>query len=164
MFIYSFRAQTLKLYLSIFLSVLSVICVILFVPFNLENENISAVQANKNVEKNFKNISTTEQQVEFLKQFGWSVEKEPRNIEQITIPIKFDPIFEEYNALQIKEGLNLEKYKGKSVKKYTYLVTNHDFDGIVYAHVLIYKNRVIGGDISSAVTGGFMHSFTKSQL
>ena len=87
-----------------------------------------------------------------------------RDIQQITIPVKFDPIYEKYNDLQIKEGLNLKNYKGKTVKKYTYLVNNHSYEGVVYANVLIYKNRVIGGDICSAVSGGFMHGFTKDNL
>ncbi|MBQ2805562.1 MAG: DUF4830 domain-containing protein, partial [Clostridia bacterium] len=101
---------------------------------------------------------------EFLNQYGWTVEEEARDINQVTIPVKFDPIYEKYNQLQINEGLNLEKYKGKTVKKYTYLVNNHDYDGIVYANLLIYKNQVIGGDISSAASGGFMHGFSKDNL
>ena len=161
MFIYSISAQSLKLYFAIILSIISVIGVIMFVPFEQEENNLPSVQTNKTVEKNFKNINSTEDQINFLKQFGWEVENEARNVEQVTIPVTFDPIYETYNNLQIQEGLDLKKYRGKTVKKYTYLVNNHDYEGIVYANLLIYKDRVIGGDISSAVVGGFTHGLSK---
>lgn len=164
MFIYSIRMQSIKLYTAIFLSVISVICVILFVPFNIDSANTQAIQTSKDLEKNFKNINTMQDQISFLKQFGWDVEEEAKNIEQVTIPIKFDPVFEKYNEMQIKEGLDLKKYKGKTVKKYTFLVNNHDYDGVVYANLLIYKDRVIGGDISSAISGGFTHGLSKENL
>lgn len=161
MFIYSISMQSIKLYTAIFLSVISVICVILFVPFNVETANAQALQANKEPEINFKNAGSVQEQISFLKQFGWDVETEPRYVEQVTIPVKFDPVFETYNQLQIKEGLDLKKYKGKTVTKYTYLVNNHEYSGIVYANLLIYKDRVIGGDISSAISDGFSHGLSK---
>lgn len=166
MFIYSIKAQSIKLYLSIALSVLSIITVIVLIPPE-KNEASQLLAASKNVTENnfkFKNIETAEDRIEFLKQFGWDVDPEARDVQQITIPIKFDAVYEKYNDLQLREGLDLEKYKGKSVKKYTYLVNNHDYEGIVYANILIYKNRVIGGDICSAVSGGFMHGLSKDNL
>ena len=164
MFIYSIKAQSIKLYLSIALSALSVIAIIIFVPpGNLKDASSTEVSATV-TEKNFKKIESSEDRIAFLKQFGWEVEPEARDVQQVTIPVKFDPIYEKYNDLQVKEGLNLEKYKGKTVKKYTYLVNNHDYEGVVYANLLIYKNQVIGGDICSAVSGGFMHGFTKDNL
>lgn len=161
MFIYSISMQSIKLYTAIFLSVISVICVILFVPFNVETANVQALQANKEPEISFKKIDTVQDQISFLKQFGWDVETEPRHVEQVAIPVKFDPVFETYNQLQIKEGLDLKKYKGKTVTKYTYLVNNHEYNGIVYANLLIYKDRIIGGDISSAISDGFTHGLSK---
>jgi hypothetical protein len=164
MFIYSIKAQSIKLFFSIVLSIVSIIAVTVFFPLG-SGKAPSAITVSKNSEeKNFKNIESSEDRIAFLKQFGWEVEAEARDVQQITIPVKFDPIYEKYNDLQIKEGLNLKNYKGKTVKKYTYLVNNHDYEGIVYANVLIYKNRVIGGDICSAVSGGFMHGFTKDNL
>lgn len=164
MFIYSIKAQSIKLYLSIALSVLSVITVMVLVPPDRLSDSASLEASGTVTERNFKNIETSEDRIVFLKQFGWEVEPEVRDVQQVTIPVKFDPIYEKYNDLQMKEGLNLEKYKGKTVKKYTYLVSNHDYEGVVYANLLIYKNRVIGGDICSAVSGGFIHGFTKDNL
>jgi len=60
------------------------------------------------------------------------------------------------------QGLNLSKYKGKDVTRYTFRITNYDgYEGTVYANVLVYRNRVIGGDLCSADATGFVHGFEK---
>ena len=164
MFIYSIKAQSIKLFLSITLSVLSVITIMMIFPISNYDKDESMAVSKSIEEKNFKNIETSEDRINFLKQYGWDIEPNPRDIQQVTIPIKFDSLYEKYNNLQLKEGLDLEKYKGKTVKKYTYLVSNYEYDGIVYANLLIYKNRVIGGDICSAISDGFMHGFSKDNL
>ena len=52
--------------------------------------------------------------------------------------------------------------RGKTVMKYSYRITNYEgCDGEVYATLLVYKNRVIGGDVASAALDGFMHGFAK---
>lgn len=164
MFVYSIKAQSIKLFLSITLSILTVITIMMIFPISNYDKDESMVVSKSIEEKNFKNIETSEDRINFLKQYGWDVEPNPRDIQQVTIPIKFDSLYEKYNNLQLKEGLDLEKYKGKTVKKYTYLVSNYEYDGIVYANLLIYKNRVIGGDICSAISDGFMHGFSKDNL
>ena len=58
--------------------------------------------------------------------------------------------------------LDLSKYKKKNVMRYTYEVTNYEgANGTVYANILVYRNRVIGGDICSADMKGFIHGFEK---
>ena len=64
----------------------------------------------------------------------------------------YDDIYQKYNQLQITDGMNLEKYKGKSVKRYTYLVSNYDYNGTVYANLIIYKEITLVG-----VTGRRMY-------
>ena len=62
--------------------------------------------------------------------------------------------------MQKEQGLNLAKYKGKTVTRYTYKVTNYpDYEGTVYVSLLIYKNKVVGGDVCSADVNGFVHGF-----
>lgn len=163
MFILTVKGQNLKLYLSVFISVLAVILVIGLVPTSSKITDESQVsEALKTIkEKDFENVKTNEDRVNFLKKYGWDVEDEAREVEQVIIPVTFDPIYEKYNELQIEEGLDLEKYKGKTVKRYTYLVSNYEYDGTVLANLLIYKNKVIGGDISSADLDGFVHGLTK---
>ena len=46
------------------------------------------------------------------------------------------------------------------MKRYTFELSEYDgYDGRVLANVLVYRNRVIGGDICSADMTGFMHGF-----
>ncbi len=162
MFILTVKGQNLKLFFSVVSSILVILTVVLMVPVGKGGMgNGGEIAAGKEISKSdFKNIATNEDRIMFLKQYGWEVEAEPRNIEEIQIPTEFDPIFEKYNQMQISEGLDLEKYKGKSVKKYTYLVSNYEYDGTVFANLLIYKDTVIGGDIASANSEGFVHGLT----
>ena len=58
--------------------------------------------------------------------------------------------------------MDLSKYKKKTVTRYTFVVTDYEgYEGTVYANVLVYRNRVIGGDICSADVNGFIHGFEK---
>nr|MBQ4318223.1 DUF4830 domain-containing protein [Clostridia bacterium] len=89
------------------------------------------------------------------------VEGTPKEEAAVTIPSEFDKVFLGYNELQKRQGLNLAKYKRKEITRYTYVVTNYpDYSGTVYANLLVYRNRIIGGDICSADVNGFIHGFT----
>ncbi len=105
---------------------------------------------------------TTEQQVTFLKEFGYTVEPQPILIEEVIIPSEFDENYVNYNNYQKLSGFDLERYKGCRAKKYTYKVKEYpDYKDDVIANLLIYNGKVIGGDISSAELGGFTHGFVK---
>ena len=100
--------------------------------------------------------------MEFLGQFGWTVDGSRIECEEVTLPEEFDKIFAAYNELQREQGLDLSKYKKKKVTRYTCTVTNYDgYEGKVYANVLVYRNKVVGGDICSADVEGFIHGFEK---
>ena len=100
--------------------------------------------------------------IDFIAQFGWNVNQTPIEEVEITIPAEFDSVYVGYNDIQKEQGLNLAKYKGKEVVRYTYEVTNYKgFEGTVYANVIVYRNKVIGGDICSADVTGFIHGFEK---
>ena len=80
----------------------------------------------------------------------------------MTVPDEFDKVYAAYNELQKAQGLNLTKYRGKDVTRYTMTIANYPgYAGTVYANVLVYRNRVIGGDICSADVAGFVHGFEK---
>ena len=56
----------------------------------------------------------------------------------------------------------MSKYKNKQIMRYTFTVTNYpSYEETVYANVLVYRNRVIGGDICSADVSGFVHGFER---
>ena len=107
-------------------------------------------------------VKTAEDAAKFLTQFGWTVDATPVEEKAVTIPAEFDKIFSAYNEMQKAQGCNLLKYKNKDVTRYTFSVTNYEgYEGTVYANVLVYRNRVIGGDICSADVAGFVHGFEK---
>lgn len=158
MFIYSLRARTLKLFAVICVALTAVITLIAFVPaYGADSEAVS-----KDMEIDYTGVKTNEDRIEFLRQFGWEVRAEPKETAEVTIPAEFDKIFTGYNEIQKRQGLDLSDYKKKKVMRYTYEVTNYTgADGVVYANILVYRNRVIGGDICSADVSGFIHGFEK---
>ena len=158
MFIYSVKAKTIKLLAAVCVSLVAVITLIAFIPSHLGG----SLAVSGNGEVNYTGIKTAEDRIEFLKQFGWEVKSEPVEVCEVTIPAEFDKIFTGYNEIQKRQGLDLSDYKKKKVMRYTYEVTNYEGeDGVVYANILVYRKRVIGGDICSADVKGFIHGFEK---
>ena len=153
MFIYSVKASSIRFFTVLVLSVALLTALIILVP-TYEPMSVTASET-----INFTKIKTNEDRVNFLTQFGWTVSKEPLEEVAVTIPDEFDAVFMEYNNLQKELGLDLSRYKRRDVMRYTYQVTNYPgYDGVVYASVLIYKNKVIGGDLCSADVNGFVTS------
>lgn len=158
MFVCSVKANTLKFIGIISVAVVSLIAVILLLPEY--TPKTTAAIADATAEYKYDKIKTNDDRISFLAQFGWQAE--PQAVEEVTmrIPTDFDKVMNSYNELQKKMGLDLSKYKGKEVTRYTYSVTNYPgYDGKVIANVIVYKNRVIGGDVSSADVSGFISTF-----
>ena len=156
MFIYSFKASTIRFFAIIVLSVAAIITLVALIP---EYEPAPVYTESEKV--TYSKISTNEDRRNFLAQFGWETSKEAIDEAEVKIPSKFDTVYESYNTLQTKQGLNLEKYKNKDVTRYTYEITNYpDYEGTVYLSLLVYKNKVVGGDVCSADVNGFVHGFT----
>lgn len=105
--------------------------------------------------------SLSQKCVSFLNGYGWEVEAEPFEIEEVTIPEQFDEVYTEYNRVQKAQGMDLSKYRGKTVKRWTYRVTNYPgYDGEVHANLLCYEDDVIGGDVCATALNGFLHGFS----
>lgn len=107
-------------------------------------------------------VSSNDGRVQFLGSFGWEVVNSPKESGEVLIPQESNTVFERYNALQKCQNYDLSKYAGKKVMRYVYEVKN--FPGAtepVYATLLIYKNKVIGGDITNTAPGGKIQGFTK---
>lgn len=160
MFIYSLRASTLKFFAVICVALVTMITLIAFIP----TIDSGATSANAAASYNFEKIKTNDDRIKFLSQFGWQVKNDPVESKEITVPSSFDKIFTGYNELQKQQGLDLSKYKNKEVMRYTYEVTNYEgYDGTVYATILVYRNRVVGGDICSADAKGFVHGLIREK-
>lgn len=105
-------------------------------------------------------VSGNDARVEFLKGFGWDVAASPTESGQVKIPQSSSDVYDRYNALQKSQGYDLSKYAGKNVMRYVYKVNNYPgATDPVYATVLVYKNQVIGGDITDTSAKGVVSGF-----
>lgn len=105
-------------------------------------------------------LASNDGRIHFLKGFGWEVQNSPKESGQVLIPQESNEVFDRYNALQKCQNYDLSKFAGKKVMRYVYEVTNYPgATEPVYATVLVYKNQVIGGDITNAAPGGKIQGF-----
>ena len=103
---------------------------------------------------------STEGRIAFLESYGWTVSGTPTETQEVKIPENFNDVFTRYNQLQQSQGFDLLPLAGKTVKRYVYAVTNYpDGREDCCATVLVYKNKVVGGDISCTSEGGKVHGF-----
>ncbi len=176
MFIYSIKASSIKFFGIICVALAALIALIAFVPAYAGADTPTVGEANGSsggaaagvqeaesgatVTYRYDKVKSADAAAEFLAQFGWVVDAGSVETAEVTIPAEFDKIFAGYNEMQKAQGLDLSKYKNKAVTRYTFTVTNYeDYDGTVYANVLVRRGRVIGGDICSADVSGFIHGF-----
>ncbi len=96
----------------------------------------------------------------FYKSYGFILSDKPQTCEKIKLPPSLTPVYESYNTVQKKAGLDISQYLGKTVKKYTYRVLNFPFEtsSPVYANILIFKNKIIAADIMTKPLDGFLLS------
>ncbi len=91
----------------------------------------------------------TEQQVDFLAQFGIEVDTEDIMTDEIVIPEVFNSAYDKYNELQKQIGLNLESYKGRDAQKITY----RELDSGDMVVLLVADGMVIGGHRTTGELG-----------
>ena len=107
---------------------------------------------------------TNDARVKFLTDLGWEVTPSPTESGEIRIPKAGDRVFDRYNELQKRQGYDLNKYAGKKVMRYVYQINNFpDAKEPVYATVLVYRDRIIGGDITDTTPGGKIQGLVPSQ-
>ncbi len=160
MFVYTCRAGTIRFFAVIVLAVAALAALVIFVPA-YQPVSAGADSSDEAVRISYDRIKTNEDRVKFLSQFGYEVSEDPLETVEITLPEKFDKVYAGYNELQKAQGLDLSKYRRKTVMRYTYEVKNYDGynGGRVLANVIVYRGRVIGGDVCSADPQGFVHGF-----
>ena len=100
-------------------------------------------------------LASNDGRVAFLKELGWEVAASPKESGQVRIPEPGDPVFDRYNQLQKSQGYDLSAYAGKTVMRYVYKLQNYPgATDPVYATLLLYKDQVIGGDITDTSAKG----------
>ena len=104
--------------------------------------------------------SSNDGRVKFLTDFGWDVTTSPAESSQVKIPKETSEVFERYNALQKSQGYDLSKFAGKNVMRYVYKINNYPgATEPVYATLLVYKNEIIGGDVTDTAAKGHIRGF-----
>ena len=162
MFVFSVRSSTLKFCATLLFGVMLVSALVLLLPVG-DEMNGGAVEAVGDTEASIRydGISDYEDMADFLKQFGWEVKKVPESDDTVRIPSTFGQSFAEYNKMQLSQGFDFGKLGGKSVQKVTFEVLNYpQAQGKVLATLFVYREKIVGGDISSADPTGFVVPFS----
>lgn len=107
-------------------------------------------------------MSDNDSRVQFLESQGWQVTTSPKEASQVKIPTEQTPVYSRYNDLQKSQGYDLTEYAGKTVMRYVYEINNYpDADQPVYATLLVYKNQIIGGDVTNTAAKGIVQGLKK---
>lgn len=155
MFIVSMKVTRRKIMIAIGI----ILVLVMGFIFLLTNRTAGgAAKANASV----KDITIKSEQdiISFLQEFGWELDAEPLEVQQVSIPTEFNDVYQNYNAIQKKQGYNLEEYRGENVKRYSFCIKNYpNKPENIRANVLVYQNRIVGGDVNCIELDGFMHGF-----
>ncbi|MBQ4600185.1 MAG: DUF4830 domain-containing protein [Oscillospiraceae bacterium] len=109
-------------------------------------------------------VTTNDGRLQFLKSFGWEVAASPVESSQVKIPAETSEVFERYNALQKSQGYDLTGYAGKTAMRYVYKINNYPgASEPVYATLLVYKDKIIGGDVTNTAAKGVIQGFAMPQ-
>ena len=107
-------------------------------------------------------MSDNDSRVQFLESQGWQVTTSPKEASQVKIPQDPSPVYNRYNDLQKSQGYDLSQYGGKTVMRYVYEVENYPgAEQPVYATLLVYKNQIIGGDVTNTGEKGAVQGLKK---
>lgn len=103
-------------------------------------------------------LPTNQERKTFLSDLGWNVSDKETDCKIIKIPSKFNAVYNVYNKMQKQQGFDLTDFKGETVELYTYEVYNYpDNPKNIVAHLIICKGTLIGGDVCSTESDGFIH-------
>ncbi len=156
MFVYSVKSNHIKAFLLV--AFVFVTAISLFVLSRETVEEVDKQGINTSAETHAERMS-------FISQFGWKVTEEPVEIKEVIIPEEFDDTYIAYNEIQKSQGFDLTEFAGKRAKRWTYVVKNYEgyeSSECIHINLLVYDNKVIGGDVCSVELDGFMHSFSKT--
>ena len=156
MFIYSVKASTLKFAAIVAVGVAVFVSLFIFIPPDVD------YGITEQASVSYEGIKTNDDRRAFLASLGYEVSAEEHESVRVRIPREFDKIYAGYNEMQKAGGFDLSKYKNREVERYTYTVSNYEgYEGVVYANLLVYRGKIIGGDICSADSSGFCHGLDK---
>lgn len=95
----------------------------------------------------------------FAEQLGLNISEYPIMIQKIRIPETFDPIYNDYNKMQKDFGLDLLPYSGRKCTLYTYSIIDPYNTTDTVLNIIIFRGRIIGGDVSESIYKGKLYGF-----
>ncbi len=97
--------------------------------------------------------ATAQDRLSFLRSLGYEVSETAEEVQELHLPDELDATLLEYEALQQTASMSLAPYCGKRVRVYSYSIINAE--EAATAHLYVYRDRVVAGDITSERSGGF---------
>ncbi len=154
MFVYSIKSKHIKVALLAIFVVITVISL-----FILSQDSQQTGKSGMSIK-----ASSHEERMAFLSQYGWEIDEEPVEVQEVIIPTEFDDTYNAYNEIQKAQGFDLTVYAGERVKRWTYTIKNYkgyENKDCIRTNILVYDGLVIGGDVCSIELDGFMHGFSQ---
>ena len=91
---------------------------------------------------------------DYISSFHIEVDIEALKEDEIRVPAAFNDVYYNYNKIQKEQGFDLEIYKGKTLKRYTYPIINVEDEGSLFAEVMTFDGIIVAADIYSTNIGG----------
>lgn len=99
-------------------------------------------------------IETTQDIGSFFSGYGFDVDLTSATVDKVKIPKKWDDSFTAFDEVVRQSGMSLEKYKGKTVEKWTLLCPGRSSgDNKVYTILLVYREKPIGAYLLAKPSG-----------
>ena len=153
MMVMTAKVDMKKIVLVLGIVVAGIIGLLLLFGGNTQSQTTAAAVATNN-----------DARVKFLKDFGWEIASSPVESSQVRIPDKTTEVFDRYNQLQKSQGYDLSELAGKNAMRYVYKINNYPgATDPVYATVLVYKNSIVGGDVTDTSAKGKVQGFKMPQ-
>lgn len=99
-------------------------------------------------------IETTQDIGSFFNSYGFEVDLTSATVDKVKVPKKWDDSFAAFNEVIRESGLDLEKYKGKTVEKWTLLCPGRSSgEEKVYTILLVYREKPVGAYLLAKPSG-----------
>ena len=100
---------------------------------------------------------TNEQRLAYLTSLGWAVNDQPIETLSITLGETLEEPYLSYNTLQLEQGFDLTRQCGKTLSRYTYVVTNYPGrPQSCQLDLYVCEGVVAAGDVVCTGENGFM--------
>lgn len=93
------------------------------------------------------------QRIAYLRSLGYDVDLAYCEVREVQIPAEFDEVFAAYNRMQQQANMDFTPYRGERLKCWSYRVLGAG-SGETLAHLYVYRDAIVGGDITETVAGG----------